>query len=91
MAEKGFKSAAALRYRPEQDAAPRVTAIGRGRMAEQILAVAAANDVPVVADPDLAELLAALDLEMEIPPALYRAVAEVLVYLYRLDTPAAKS
>jgi flagellar biosynthesis protein len=82
------KTAAALRYRKKDDAAPRVTASGRGLMAEKILAVAAANQVPVVADPNLAELLASLDLDVEIPPCLYRAVAEVLVLIYRLEAEA---
>lgn len=85
MDKKRPKTATALRYRSEAEAAPRVTASGRGAMAEKILAAAAANGVPVVEDPDLAELLSALDLDVEIPPALYRAVAEVLAFVYRLD------
>ncbi len=82
------KTAAALRYRKESDAAPRVTASGRGLMAEKILAIAAANQIPVVADPNLADLLAALDLDVEIPPCLYQAVAEVLILVYRLEAEA---
>lgn len=82
--EKG-KKAAAITYGQGQDRAPRVVAKGRDRMAERILAVARENGVPIHHDRNLAQILDAMDLEMEIPPELYRAVAEVLVFIYGLE------
>lgn len=75
----------ALRHARAESAAPRVTARGAGELAERILALARAHDVPVRADPDLLELLAACELGQEIPEELYRAVAELLVFLQRLN------
>lgn len=77
--------AVALRYDRAQDGAPRVVAKGQGQLAERIVAVAREHGVPLYEDPHLAASLSALDLETEIPPELYRAVAEVLAFLYRLN------
>ena len=77
--------AAALRYRTERDAAPRVTAAGQGHIAEKILEVAAAAGVPIQHDPGLAEVLSRIDPGEEIPPETYRAVAEILAFLYRVN------
>ena len=77
--------AAALRYRADRDAAPRITAAGQGLVAEKILEVAVAAGVPVQHDPGLAEVLSRIDPGEEIPPETYRAVAEVLAFLYRVD------
>ena len=77
--------AAALRYRADRDDAPRITAAGQGLVAEKILEVAAAAGVPVQHDPGLAEVLSRIDPGEEIPPETYRAVAEVLAFLYRVD------
>jgi flagellar biosynthesis protein len=77
--------AVALRYAPAKDAAPRVVAKGRGAVAEAIQAIAREHHVPLLEDPNLVEVLEALDLQLEIPPELYRAVAEVLVFVYRLN------
>lgn len=75
--------AVALKY--DGSSAPRVVAKGNGLVAEQILALAAEHNVPIHEDPDLARLLATLDLDQEIPRALYVAVAEVLAFVYRLS------
>lgn len=77
--------AAALAYKPERESAPRVTAAGRGRIAEKILETAREAGIPVREDPALAEVLSHLDPGDEIPPETYRAVAEVLAFLYRID------
>jgi flagellar biosynthesis protein len=69
--------------------APRVVATGRGRIAERMLEIAAAAGVPVRSDPALAEALAGLELDREIPEALYLAVAEALAWAYGLDVRAA--
>ncbi|MEA2155656.1 MAG: flagellar biosynthesis protein [Solirubrobacteraceae bacterium] len=79
------RRAAALRYDAGSDAAPRVVATGRGRVAERIIAEARAAGVPVRDDAALAEALAGLDLGADVPEALYRAVAEALAWAYRLD------
>jgi flagellar biosynthesis protein len=79
------KRAAALRYRPRTDSAPRVVAKGAGAVAEKILSVAREHNIPLREDPQLIEVLSSLDLYEEIPPELYKAVAEVLVYVYSLS------
>ena len=77
--------AVALRYDQKKDKSPRVIAKGRGGIAEKIIAVAEANNVPLYEDKNLIQVLEALELETEIPPELYRAVAEVLAFIYRLN------
>lgn len=77
--------AVALRYERAKDDAPRVVAKGRGCVAESIMALAREHHVPLVADSNLVEALSVLDLDLAIPPELYRAVAEVLVFVYRLN------
>jgi len=77
--------AVALRYDRAKDGAPRVVAKGQGTVADNIIAVAREYGVPLHEDPNLAATLNALDLETEIPPELYRAVAEVLIFIYRLN------
>lgn len=78
------KKAAAIRYKPKEDAAPRVIAKGSGAMADRILAIAKEHNVPLKDDPQLVEVLSALDLYQEIPPELYKAVAEVLAFVYKV-------
>ena len=77
--------AVALKYDRKKDNAPRVIAKGRGKIAEKIIEVAKAHNVPLYEDKNLIQILEALDLETEIPPELYRAVAEVLAFIYRLN------
>ncbi len=77
--------AVALRYDGQGMNAPQVVAKGLGTLAERIRTVARANRVPVVENPPLARALhAAVDLGAEVPPAHYRAVAEVIGYVLRL-------
>ena len=77
--------AVALKYDPEMDHAPKVTAKGRGEIAEKIIEIAKAHNLPLYEDQNLIQILEALELETEIPPELYRAVAEVLAFIYRLN------
>jgi flagellar biosynthesis protein len=77
--------AVALKYDQKKDGAPRVIAKGRGDIAEKIIAVAREHNVPLYEDKNLTRILEALDLETEIPAELYRAVAEVLAFIYRLN------
>ncbi|HPA05468.1 MAG TPA: EscU/YscU/HrcU family type III secretion system export apparatus switch protein [Candidatus Hydrogenedentes bacterium] len=79
------RKAAAIRYDAEQHAAPRIVAKGAGLLAERIVEVARANGVYVHEDPDLVAVLSRLDVDTEIPEALYRAVAEILAFVYRLN------
>ncbi|RMF90464.1 MAG: flagellar biosynthesis [Nitrospinota bacterium] len=79
------KTAVALRYRVQEDQAPRVVAQGRGTVAEQILALAREHNIPIYEDAVLVETLARLEPGKEIPPALYQVVAEILAFVYSLD------
>lgn len=67
------------------ESAPRVVASGRGAVAEQILQIAFERGVKVRSDSDLAEILAAVEVESEIPLAALAGVAEILRYLYQTD------
>jgi len=77
--------AVALEYAPPDYAAPRVTARGRGELADRIINAARQAGVPIREDRDLVELLLQLDVNECIPPELYRAVAEILVFIYGLN------
>lgn len=77
--------AVALSYDPASGNAPRVVAKGADELAARLREVALAHGVPVVADPPLARALhSACEIDVEIPPALYAAVARVLAFVYRL-------
>ena len=78
--------AVALRYHEEEDNAPKVLAKGMDELALRIVKVAEENGVHVVENVPLARTLyASVDIDREIPPELYGAVAEVLVYVMKLD------
>jgi len=79
-----LQSAVALAYQTT-DSAPRVVAKGRGLVAEQIIARAREHDVFVHESKELVALLMEVELDDRIPPALYRAVAELLAWLYRIE------
>jgi flagellar biosynthesis protein len=72
--------AVALQYDGEN--APVVTASGEGALAEEIIRIAREHGVPLREDVMLAALLSELELGEEIPPLLYRVVAEVIAYAY---------
>jgi flagellar biosynthetic protein FlhB len=78
--------AVALRYLHETNATPMVVAKGKNYLALRIRQIAVENGVPLVENPPLAQALyKSVDVGREIPPQLYRAVAEVLAYIYRLS------
>ena len=77
------RRATALRYTDGADA-PEVVATGAGEIAKKILAAAEEAGVPIRRDPALVEALSKLDVGREVPPELYIAVAEALVWAYRL-------
>ena len=77
--------AVALRYHPDEDAAPVVLAMGLDYVAQKIVEVAESHDIIVIENVALARALyAEAELNRPIPPDLYEAVAEVMVYLYKL-------
>ncbi|WP_296579782.1 EscU/YscU/HrcU family type III secretion system export apparatus switch protein [Phreatobacter sp.] len=75
--------AVALEYEMGKDAAPRVTASGRGLVAEKIIATAREHGVAIEGNPLLAEALSGVAVDDHIPEELYRAVAEVIGFVLR--------
>lgn len=63
---------------------PTVRAMGDGALAQQIIALAQAHEVPIYRDPQLLTQLCQLELDETIPPYLYIAVAEVIAFAYHL-------
>ncbi len=79
------RGAAALRYQAQVDVAPKVVAKGQGVVAEKIIALAQEHHIPVQSNPDLLSLLSTVDIMEEIPGEMYRAVAEILAYVYSIN------
>jgi flagellar biosynthesis protein len=75
--------AVALHY--DKSGAPRVVAKGRGTIGEKIIEVAKAHDIPIEENEVLAGALSNVELGDEIPAELYKAVAEVLIFVLRLS------
>ena len=82
--KKNKKQAIALSYDPVDDA-PKVIASGTGVLAERIIEKAKEADVPIHRDDKLADTLSKLEIGDMIPPQLYEAVAEILVFVDRMD------
>ena len=83
------KKAVALLYDPNNQA-PQVVAAGQGVLADKIIETAKESDVPLYKDTNLTETLLKLDIGDCIPPELYGVVAEILVYVDRMDKIKAK-
>jgi flagellar biosynthesis protein len=79
------QQAVALRYKPEKARAPKLVAKGQGYLAEKILELARQHHIPVRDDKNLLQILSRLDLNQEIPTEVYKAVAEILAFIYRLS------
>ena len=79
------QQAVALAYQ-EGSGAPKVVAKGRGLIAEEIIARAKEHGVFVHESKELVSLLMQVDLDRNIPPSLYRAIAELLAWLYHMDS-----
>ncbi len=79
------RKAAALRYDPEKEGAPRLIGKGAGHIAEKIIELAHEHNIPIHEDSDLLEILSRLDLNEEIPPETYVVVAEILAFVYRTN------
>ncbi len=83
-AKRGLQTAVALAYQSGA-AAPKVVAKGSGLIAEQIIARAQEHGVFVHESKELMSLLMDVDLDQQIPPVLYRAIAELLAWLYHIE------
>jgi len=86
----GRRTAVAMRYDVEKDKAPLILASGRGAVADEILRIADENKIPLYENVGLANMLAKLEIDTEIPPQLYVLVAEILFFVYKLDKMAEK-
>ena len=78
------KSAVALEYDPSEEA-PKIIATGKGILAERIIEKAKESNVPIHEDEKLAKSLSTLEIGDMIPPELYGVVAEVLVFVDKMD------
>ena len=78
------QKAAALRYDKDKENAPRLVAKGDGKTAENIIKIAELHNLPIKKDEDLIELLSKVELDKEVPEALYKAVAEVFSFVYKI-------
>ena len=88
--KKAIKKAVALGYQKEKQLAPKVLASGKGENAAKIISLAKQHGVPIKEDEDLIEILSKLDLGDEIPPNMYKAVAEVFVFIYQIANKTEK-
>lgn len=79
------KRAAALSYDHKAPDPPKLVAKGAGHLAERIIKLAKEHNIPIKEDADLVEALMLLDLQDAIPPELYKAVAEILAFVYSLN------
>lgn len=77
--------AAALKYDPQTNDAPIISALGVGTIAEKIIETAKEHDIPIVENEALSDVLATLSVGDAIPPKLYEAVAQILVYISKQD------
>ncbi|MDD5900990.1 MAG: EscU/YscU/HrcU family type III secretion system export apparatus switch protein [Lachnospiraceae bacterium] len=84
MEEQKNKIAVALEYEPSEDA-PKIVASGRGYVAEKIIERAVEENVPLHKDDKLAGTLSKLEIGDAIPPELYEVVAEVLLFVDKVD------
>jgi flagellar biosynthesis protein len=82
------KKAAALQYQQMQNSAPKVIAKGSGTIANQIIEKAKEFEIPLFQNELLVNSLLNLDIDEEIPPALYAAVVEVFVWLQKSEQKA---
>lgn len=79
------QTAVAVKDAKSLKALPKITAAGRGKIAEQILQIAYENGIKVREDSALAEMLAKVELDSPIPSEAFLAVAEVLSYVYKAN------
>jgi flagellar biosynthesis protein len=78
-------TAIAVTYDDKNDELPRITAAGRGKLAEQILQIAFEKGIKVREDVALAEMLAKVELDSPIPSEAFLSIAEILSYVYKAN------
>jgi len=78
------EAAVALKYNQEKNQAPKVIAKGEGKTAQKIIELANEHDIPIKKDEDLLELLSKVEIDKEVPPEMYKAVAEVFSFIYNV-------
>lgn len=83
--KKNAVKAVALSYDKLKDAPPEVIALGKGFIAENIIELAKKHNIHLYKDPELVNALLKLDIGVQIPPELYKAVAKVLLFVYEMD------
>jgi flagellar biosynthesis protein len=88
MENKTKNTAVALKYDKDSSHAPKVVAKGKGEIATKILQKANEFDIPIFKNKALADSLLKLDLDEQIPPNLYKAIAEVFVWLMNSEQKA---
>nr|WP_249291465.1 FlhB-like flagellar biosynthesis protein [Campylobacter curvus] len=84
MMQVSKKKAVALGYNREKNSAPKVLATGSGEIANKIISLAREHEIPIKEDPDLIEILSKVEIDQEIPPNLYKAIAEIFSFLYKV-------
>lgn len=80
------KKAVAILYDESQTGAPKIVASGKGTIAEKIIETAREAGIHIQQDANLIELLAKVDVGAEIPLELYQTVAEVLAFVYKVNS-----
>lgn len=79
------KKAIALKYDPDMDNVPIITAVGKGLIAEKIMKAADDSDVPIVEDEFQTNALASFNVGDKVPKFLYDLVAEILIFIEEMD------
>ena len=88
--DKENLQAIAIQYDKDSKKAPTIVASGKGKIAKQILELAEENDIPMVEDPKLSKLLSSLKIKSEVPPNLFKIVAEILAFIFYLEKMSKK-
>lgn len=88
--ESFVQKAAALKYDASLNNAPKLVAKGERENAKNIIKIAKENNIPIKKDEVLIELLSKLDIDKEIPPSMYKAVAEIFTFIYELSNKEEK-
>lgn len=78
------EKAVALKYDAASSSAPKVTAKGEGESAKNIIKIAKLHEIPIKKDEDLIEILSKVELDREVPSEMYKAVAEVFSFVYKM-------
>jgi len=84
------KKAIALQYDKEINNAPKVVAKGSRYLADEIINIATKYDIPIKKDEDMASMLEQIEVNQEIPPQMYKAVAEIFSFIYGLTNEKSK-